>query len=299
MSEMFPHVLGVTSALAAAACWAFSSILFRWAGETVTAVVLNFSKSLVAIVFLLMVLMISGYQTVPTDALWILAVSGFIGITIGDTLFFLTLMRLGPRVALAGTTLVPVVTALGAAGWLGERVGWLGWLGIVLVLSGVASVMWIRADADSVGRRIIHSGWIFGLGYVAAEATGILLTKVGIAQVGATEATLIRQVIAVTGLAAWGLVSGTFISGWRPLRNRRVAKLVLAAGFFGSALGMWFAVAAIKYTDVTVAATLTATSPLFVLPMAAWMLKERISLRVVGGAAVAVLGVAVLVLEGI
>jgi drug/metabolite transporter (DMT)-like permease len=62
---------------------------------------------------------------------------------------------------------------------------------------------------------------------------------------------------------------------------------------------MWFSVAAIKYTDVTVAATLTATSPLFVLPLAALMLKERISPRVVAGAVVAVLGVVVLVMEGI
>lgn len=299
MSEVITHLLGVAAALSAAACWAFSSILFRWAGETVSAVVLNFSKSLVAILFLLVVLMISGYQTVPIEAVWILAASGFIGITIGDTLFFLTLMRLGPRVALAGTTLVPVVTALGAAWWLDERVGWLGWFGIVLVLSGVASVMWIRADADTAGRRTIHSGWIFGLGYVVAEAAGILLTKVGITEVGATEATLIRQIVAVIGLAMWGMITGTFLSGWRPLRNVRVAKLVLVAGFFGSALGMWFSVAAIKYTDVTVAATLTATSPLFVLPLAALMLKERISLRVAAGAAVAVLGVAVLVMEGI
>ena len=297
--ESFNHLLGVAAALSAAACWAFSSILFRWAGDALSAVVLNITKSIVAILFLLIVLSVSGVQPIPANTFWILAASGFVGITIGDTLFFLALMRLGPRVTLAGTTLVPVATALGAGWWLDERIGWGGWIGVALVLIGVATVMWIRADADAAGRRTIHSGWFYGLGYIVAETAGILLTKIGIEEVSAAQATLIRQVVAVAGLMAWSAVTGTLLSGWRPLRNIRIAFLVLVAGFFGSALGMWFAVAAIKYTHASVAATLIATSPLFVLPMAAVMLKEKVSLRVAAGAVVAVLGVAVLLREGL
>ena len=73
--------------------------------------------------------------------------------------------------------------------------------------------------------------------------------------------------------------------------------LVLTATALGTWLGLWLSMVALKLTLAAIAATLTATSPIFVLPLSRIFLKERLSVTAVVGAAVAVAGVAILVLR--
>ncbi len=61
--------------------------------------------------------------------------------------------------------------------------------------------------------------------------------------------------------------------------------------------GFWLSLVALKHTDASFANTLGSTSPLFILPMAAIVLKEKISMKAGLGAAVAEGGVA-LILAG-
>jgi drug/metabolite transporter (DMT)-like permease len=59
--------------------------------------------------------------------------------------------------------------------------------------------------------------------------------------------------------------------------------------------GFWLSIVAIKHVDVAIASTLSTVEPLFVLPLAAIILKERIDAWNATGAAVTVCGVIVLV----
>jgi drug/metabolite transporter (DMT)-like permease len=78
------------------------------------------------------------------------------------------------------------------------------------------------------------------------------------------------------------------------LREPELSKQVGLATAVGTAGGIYLMVYGLQHTYAAVAATLTSTSPLFVLPLARFVLKERISARAVAGAAAAVLGVGVL-----
>ena len=58
-----------------------------------------------------------------------------------------------------------------------------------------------------------------------------------------------------------------------------VFKLVLVATFIGTYLGIWLQVTGLRYARQRIAATLSSTSPIFILPLAAIFLGDQIRLR--------------------
>ena len=72
--------------------------------------------------------------------------------------------------------------------------------------------------------------------------------------------------------------------------------LVLLGTMAGPVLGVWLSMVGVEETDAGVAATLMSMSPVFILPFAVWVEKERLSWRAILGALVAVGGVALLTL---
>lgn len=288
------HFLGAVAALASAFCWAWAAILFRKLGDSVSAVGMNLSKGIVAAVFLFGLLLLLGefpaLAMVESDDFLFLALSGLIGICLGDTLYFVTLVRLGPRVTLLMGALIPVVVAITAMVLLDEQVAELALLGLALTIAGVVVVLWEKAPENTSAVQW-RAGIVFGLLFVLLEAAGIILTKVGVQDVPSLQATFIRQVAAIAGLTFWGLAAGTLLGWMEPLKDPKIRVRVIIAAIIGALLGTWLSVFALKYTYASVAAALNSTSPLFVLPLAAFMMNERISRKAVLGAFMAVLGI--------
>ena len=69
----------------------------------------------------------------------------------------------------------------------------------------------------------------------------------------------------------------------------RLAGAIAIAAFFSTYLGIWLQQASLKFAPAGIAQTLSATSPLFVLPIAIWM-GDQVSLRAVLGVLVALGG---------
>ncbi len=287
----YSHVLGALSALGSAFCWALAAILFRRVGSSVSALGLNLAKGLIAFCCLGILLMTTEYVPVNLQSGVVLALSGLVGICLGDTLYFVVLVRLGPRLTLLLGSLIPVVVALMAFLFLQERIGITSLFWLLLTISGVGYVLWERAPQGQNQPRW-KSGVMLGLLFVVAEAAAIMLTKVGVQDVPSVEATFIRQTAAIMGLSVWGLAAGSLLGWLRPLEDSSLRNKVFVASIIGAFLGTWLSVLALKYTYASVAAALNSTSPLFALPLAAWMMREAISRRVMFGSLVAVAGVA-------
>ncbi|MGB3669191.1 MAG: EamA family transporter, partial [Phormidesmis sp.] len=77
------------------------------------------------------------------------------------------------------------------------------------------------------------------------------------------------------------------------MMSPRLLGAIALTSFFATYLGIWLQQVALKYTATGIAQALLATSPLFVLPMAA-LLGERLSWRTVGGVVIALAGVCLL-----
>lgn len=253
-------------------------------------VAMNFVKGIIAIACLVVFLVPGGLSPLEQTGLIVLAVSGIIGISLGDTFYFATIMRLGPRITLLIGTLIPVTVAALSVTFLGERFSLFSWAGIVMTISGVAYVLWEQTPADNKPHTLT-SGSLFAVAFVLANALGIILTKIGVENIPALEATLVRELAAVLSLAVWGLATQSMLQWVTPLKDRRLLGWILVAAVLGTFLGTWLSVVGIKYTYTSVAATLNSTSPIFILPLVAIFLKEKVNKRAFAGAVLAVSGI--------
>ena len=290
---IYTHIIGGLAALGSAFCWAAAAVLFQQLGEQkVSAVAMNLFKGTIAIVCIGVLLIPFGIADISDDAYLLLALSGLVGICLGDTLYFMTIKRLGSRLTLLVGSLIPVATAMMAVTLLGERITFGASIGLLMTIIGVSYVLWERSTVK-IEITQWRLGLVLGLMFVVANAMAIIFTKVGVKDIPALDATLIRTIWAVFGLLAWGLISRSLISWTQPLKNPKIRNRLLIASVVGAFLGTWLSVAALKFTHAAVAVTLNSTSPLFVLPLAMVMLKEQISWRAVSGAFVATMGIAV------
>ena len=290
--------MGELAALTAALMWAAGSLLFARAGQRTAPVVLNLVKTaggglMTAATVLLMGGALVPAQLTPVEVGW-LALSGVLGLTVGDSAFFVALNHLGARKAMLLWAVVPVATALLAWPVLDEVPGPAAAVGAALTLAGVIWVLNERAPDGGAAAKGLSVGVTFGLIAVACQAVGSVTAKMAGTQLDAVGLTLVRLCFGSAGLLVQVVLQGRLREVQAVLRDRRELGVVLAATVLGTYLGLWLSMVALKLTLAAIAATLTATSPIFVLPLARIFLKERLSPRAVGGAAVAVAGVAVL-----
>lgn len=280
--------LGHAAALGSAASWALGSILFGRIGLRASPQGMNLFKGLAGLVYLGAALLLVGLEPMDLRSFLFLGLSGLVGIAMGDTLFFASLVRLGPRPVVLLATLGPVFTVLGSVALLGERMAVAGWAGCALVLGGVSLVLWQGARTTDGPWRVTLDGVLYGLAASLCMSAGILLAKVGVADLGALQGTFVRVAWAVAGLLPWGA------RGLAPFRERRLLLQGLGAVSVVIFGGFWLSLVALKHLTASVATVLNSTEPLFILPLSALLLGQRVHLLEVLGAVAAVGGIALL-----
>lgn len=288
-------ILGQAAALGSAASWALGNVLFGRLGRAVSPLGMNLFKGLVGLVGLGLALAVLGLEPQTGRDLALLGLSGLVGIALGDTLFFASLVRLGPLPVVLLGTLGPVLTVLGSVALLGERPEAAAWAGSGLVLGGVLLVLWPEAGAGAW--RASAAGVLYGLGASLCMTAGILLGKLGVAEVGALQGTFVRLGWAVAGLLLWGGATREIGSWLAPFREGRVLLLGLVAAAVVVLGGFWLSLLALKNLPASQATVLNSTEPLFLLPLGALVLGQRVRPREVLGAAAAVGGIALLTLS--
>lgn len=89
---------GILSALLSACSWAFGTITFERIGKVVPFVGITFLKGVFSIVLMILLLVVTGgLYPIGWREFSFLAISGIVGITIGDSLFFKSLQDLGAK----------------------------------------------------------------------------------------------------------------------------------------------------------------------------------------------------------
>jgi drug/metabolite transporter (DMT)-like permease len=292
---------GELAALGGAFLWAVASVIYTRVGRAVPAAEMNLLKNVVAMAMLALTLLLVAQALPPAagPAVGLLLLSGVVGIGLGDTAYFETLNAVGPRQALLLETLAPPLAALMALLFLGERLHPGAWLGIAVTVLGV---IWViterapRAALNAAGDGQLRRGVIFGLVAALAQAGGAVLSRAAFLQadISSLWSAFLRLAAGAVVLVVWMALTRCRMGGW--LRRPGAAALggrLLAAITLGTYLALWLQQASLKLTLAGVAQTLFATSPLFVLPFAAWQ-GERVSLRAALGAGVALAGVGLL-----
>ncbi len=288
--------LGEIAAINAAVVWAIATWIYSQFSHRFSALQLNVVKGVVASLMMMLVLPMSTTQIpsqLETTHLVILAISGIIGIAIGDSAYFAALKRIGPNKTLLLESLAPPLSGILALMFLGSELTPQRWLGVLITTLAVTFVVF---QPSSSGEKVNWRGISFGVLASVCQASGVVISHYALVagDLPPLLGALIRLSIGVLSvcLVIKLFERAPFVDIKRHLSEMGAKALgwLLLAIFVGTFLALWLQQVALKYANPAIAQTLIATSPLFILVIL--MIKgNKIGLKSVLGTFVALVGI--------
>ncbi len=296
--------IGEIAALLTAVSWTFTALAFAFAARRIGSLALNILRLVVALLlFTVLGLALRGEPfpvTAPSSVWFWLSLSGLVGFVFGDLFLFQAYIDLGARLTQVVFASAPLMTAIISRLALGETIGPLGILGMIVVVCGIAMVIAKKPQSLESTNEPVHPhrarGVAFALLAALGQAGGLVLSKIGAPSFDPFAATQIRVMAGLAGFLVVAAVWGRFREPWRALKDRKALAHLSVGAFFGPFLGVSMGLFAVQRTGVGAAATLMGLTPILILVPAYFINKEKIRLMEFLGAIVAVSGTALLFL---
>lgn len=296
----FPHEW---LAVGAAACWALASLSAAHASAHLGAFAFTRWRMVFAAGLLVSLATWQGgwaSLTEPVNLAWgspwlWLAVSGLIGIFVGDSALFGCMNRLGPRrsgVLFATHALFSVALA-----WvfLGETLGGVVALGAVMLVCGVmlAIAFGKRADEAHAWEQVNGALWVgVALGLLAAlcqSVATLMLKPLMAAGVDPVAASAVRMVAALCAHVALRATGAEVAKAQNPLTPQVLARVAWNAAL-AMGLGMTLILAALRGGSAGLVGMLSSVTPVLLLPLLWGVYKRQPPLAAWVGAALTVWG---------
>jgi drug/metabolite transporter (DMT)-like permease len=261
------------AALSAAFCWALSGLISINAIRKLGP--LAFNRVRMSLVFLMLagVSWLTGaWREFPLDTIQTLMISGLIGIFLGDTALFGSLQRLGPsRTAVIFALNAPMTVIMG---WfiLEEHLPWLTLFGCGIVTVGVLIAILGRRNnnelqsIDSPQGRLSY-GIALGLLAAFGQAAGSIIARPIMAEgVDPVTASAIRVGISALCLLCVGFIPNPLFRQKTPY-TMKLISIIMFSGFLAMGVGMTLLLYGLALGDAGVVTTLSATTPVIILPL--------------------------------
>ena len=250
----------------------------------------------------LYVLATGAWRELDAANVWPLLASGLIGIFIGDTLLFATLNRVGPRRSGILFALNAPIAAM--LGWLllGETLSTKAVFGIALIVGGVLLAILFGKRRSQLHQWETVKGplWIgvaLGLGAATGQAIGSIIARPVMATgIDPFLASMLRVGIAAAFLSILIQLPIPALKPKGPL-TWKVAALTALTGILALAIGMTLLLFALSGGKVGIVSTLSATSPVIILPLLWLRTGERPAAGAWAGAALVVAGMALIFMK--
>lgn len=289
-------------ALGAASCWAASALLSADPSKHLGA--FAFVRWRMGLVLLLLwpaAWAVADVHTLNTSALLWMALSGVVGISLGDSALFGAMNALGPRrTGVLFATHALFSAALGFV-WLGERLGTQAYVAALITVGGVmVAVAWGRRSSD------IHAwepegnsrrGIALALTAAFCQALGAMIAKPVLSgQDGLNPVLGLAVRVSAAWLALWlmWLLHRRAHRAQHPV-NFTVIRQTAFSGWVGMGVGMGLLLWALSLGSVGAAGVLSSITPVLVLPLLWWKFGRIPAWGAWVGAALAVVGTALMV----
>lgn len=288
-------LLGESSALLAAMIWAVSMSMYTRFGQGVKARHLNLFKNCLALICLIAVGVVSQWQW-PSDRLSFvaLAISGLVGLALGDTLLFVSLKAMGVQRTSVIQCLAPPFAALMAWVLFDEVLVLSEWLGLLCTVLFLAMILKARSGGDHLPLTAI--GLMAALGAALCQAFAMTSLRWSLQGVDVFAGTFLRVSPAIIALLLYSVLRKDLFEMKGIFVPRRRALLLTGAAFIGTFLGLVLMSVGAKYSKAGVATALSSTTPIWILPVAHYMLGERWTVKLLLLTLGAVCGVALMIL---
>lgn len=253
---------------------------------------------IVAVILIVIAVLTGSWRTLGLHSALALALSAMIGIFLGDTLLYAALKRLGPRrTGILFTTNAPITVIIGFF-FLEESLPITTVIGCILIMAGVLFAVFCGTSAiqKHVFEKIqgsLASGIAFGFSSALCQAVSVLIARpVMSSGVDAVAASALRVGIAALALNLVFLLHPPRADNKSIPLTRKLMWQTGMSGIMGMALGMTFLLFALAHGPAGLVSTLSATSPILILPILWIATRERPAPGAWAGAFLAVLGVA-------
>jgi len=297
--------MGELAAFCTAVAWGISnqmhSAVARMAGSTSIALLrLPFMILMIG----LMCLLCNADTSINLEGFLLLALSGTMGLAVGDLLLYSSILIIGPTMAVLILSLGTGITAV--MGWIfmGETLPMQAVLGIAITLLGVGFVVTEHGGSVLLPGQEVPRGKTLVLGVTLASLAAICLACGYVAQRMAMQtgvqplwATFVRA--SAGGVVLWtaGFVLGWAVPAVQNLVRIRPIRWLLLIASINAATGMWLASVALAIAPAGVVATLIGLQPIIVAFIGAVWYRRKPSLRVLSGAVIAFVGTALVCLR--
>ncbi len=277
-------MLGSVLSLSAAFFWASAVILFKKSGEVFSPISLNIYKSFVALILVAVTMLVLDTPFFPDKPIndWLLlALSGFLGITLADLFFFMALNRLGASLmAIVECLYLPSVIFFSFI-LLGESLKTGAIIGGILVLAAVALGTLKKKELKNTAleQKTSISGIVYGCLSMIFIASGIVIIKELLEQTDVFWATMVRVVAGTLSLLIIILFHPKRQQYFNELKLSKAWLVALPASVCGNYLALLCWVGGMKYTTASQAAILNQMSTIFIFILAALFLKEKITVN--------------------
>lgn len=295
---------GITFSLITAVSWTFTSLFFAWVSKRIGSLSLNLLRLLLGLSMLSVFGLVSTGDLLPYGASpreWIyLGISGLFGFVLGDYFLFKSYELISVRIALLMVSLSPIMTGLlGFILWK-ERLSFLSFFAILLVLLGISLVIITKTPDPSkqVGLkfRVSPKGLLYAFIGAFGQSLGSITSKLGTTDFSPLKGAQMRMMFAIlaysiifTSLKFWP----TFL---RKIKNKEVLFMTSCGAFFGPFIGATSSLYALKLTNTAIATTLMNLRPVLILPFSRYIYKERLMTSEILGALLAILGTGILLI---
>ena len=288
------EVIGFVAALASAASWAFCTVMFDRIGKVIPFAGITFLKGTFSIILMAFLTMfMGGFTSLTLEEGFYLALSGIIGIAIGDTLFFRSLQDLGAKVQVLYFMLGQIVTMFLSFLVLNEVLTLWQYIGALILLIGILIVTWGKQEDHPNKRRGIIGGFLS----ILCFSVSTIMVKIYIGHIDVVTATFYRMVFGTIVVLFVGVTSKKIVTWVSPLRDRKILALFLINVIVLTLGGFLLSMLAIKNISVSLASILSTTEPIFVL-LFAWLInKEKATRNELMGAVITILGLLMIILN--
>lgn len=272
-------MIGEVSALGAAAAWGLSGVFLVQINRKVNVLTMGAVRCLITSLFFFALLPANGgwsaLAVLEGGIVAALVASVVLIIVMGDSLFFVAARRISMVRAMPLSMVMPLFTVVLAAIVLGETISILAAVGTLLILAGAYLLSaGPRFAAVRVAEKADALGIAMTLGAAFCWALGTVVLTPASQNISPVVVNAVRQPFAALFLLAVMPKKPT-IGQLRSLHTRDWGTLI-GGSLAGGGVGAFLFLVALQHTGASIAAVLTATTPVFSTPFSVLLLGEKV-----------------------
>ena len=260
-------MIGILSAFGAATSWTYACFIWRSQTQKYKSIDINLTKNFIAFLVFIPVF-INVSSATEFKNIFILLMSGIVGIGLGDTFYLKSLQTIGTRKTLSVETLSPLLAAFSGEIFVNENLTSKSWIGIIIVSISLFIILKkendFKAENSTVTEKKDFKIYVFPFLSVLCAVTGGLFSRMVFLQSNLSPflTTEIRLLGAIVFLLTLKRFKINFFL--RDLEKNQKKRFLLSI-FLGTNLGILLQQIVFKTLPIGIGWALLSTSPVISL----------------------------------